>query len=135
MVERNLKPHGNVVLRWQDDILFNHVHGPFNVEGVTLSFEQIRMTVREQNCTQWARIDVLDPDTLGAMEVMRVIGNSYRWSIENGCVGIASICSTVLQREMFAQFKQQTGLNLKAFDDSAAAQQWCLQLLATKPNH
>jgi hypothetical protein len=32
-------------------------------------------------------------------------------------VGVASICSTVLQQEMLAQFEQQTELNLKAFDD------------------
>ncbi|MDM7860619.1 hypothetical protein QTP81_08425 [Alteromonas sp. ASW11-36] len=135
MVERNLKPHGNVVLTWQNNVLHNHVHGPFNVEGVTLSFEQLRNSTNEQNVSQWARIDVLDPDTLGAMEVMHVIGNSYKWSIENGCVGIASICSTVLQREMLAQFKQQTGLNLEAFDSVEAAQRWCNQQLNIAANN
>ncbi len=38
LLERILKPHGNVVLKWQNNALLNYVHGPFNVGGVTLSF-------------------------------------------------------------------------------------------------
>jgi len=132
----SLKSHGQLLLRWDADLLYVDVMGPFNLEGVTAGFLQIQHSVSQsqsQSQSQsgaWARIDILDEETLGAPDVMKVIGASYKWCLQHGCVAIASVCSTLIQRELLAQTRQKSGMNLAAFATQAEAELWCREQLA-----
>ena len=124
----SLKSHGQLLLRWDADLLYVDVMGPFNLEGVTAGFLQIQHSVSQSGA--WARLDMLDEETLGAPEVMKVIGASYKWCLQRGCVAIASVCSTLIQRELLAQTRQKSGMNLAAFATQAEAELWCREQLA-----
>ena len=118
-------PYGHIQLSWSHQHLLINVFGPFNLEGIKQSYEQIQDAVQASNFAQWTRIDLLDEETLGAPEVMKVIGASYKWCFANRCVGIASVCSTNIQRNMLEQFQAETQLNLihmGSLDDALA---WC----------
>lgn len=127
-----LESHGQLLLRWDADFLYIDVRGPFNLEGVTAGFLQIQQSVSQCQRRPWVRIDVLDKETLGAPEVMRVIGTSYKWCLQHGCVAIASVCSTSIQRDILAQTRQKSGMNLASFTTLAAAEQWCREQLAER---
>ncbi len=126
----SLKSHGQLLLRWDADFFYVDVMGPFNLEGVTAGFLQIQHSVSQSQSGAWARIDILDEETLGAPEVMKVIGASYKWCLQHGCVAIASVCSTLIQRELLAQTRQKSGMNLAAFATQAEAELWCREQLA-----
>ncbi|MBU2280663.1 MAG: hypothetical protein KKB45_17875 [Gammaproteobacteria bacterium] len=128
----SLKSHGQLFLRWDTDFLYVDVRGPFNLEGVTAGFLQIQQSVGQCKRSAWARIDLLDEETLGAPEVMRVIGASYKWCLQHGCVAIASVCSTSIQRQILEQTRQKTGMNLAGFTTQAEAEQWCRDQLAER---
>jgi hypothetical protein len=125
-----LKSHGQLLLRWDADFLYIDVMGPFNLEGVTAGFLQIQQSVSQCQRSAWARIDVLDEETLGAPDVMKVIGASYKWCLQHDCVAIASVCSTSIQREILEQTRLKTGMNLAGFATLAEAQQWSREQLA-----
>lgn len=127
-----LESHGQLLLCWDADFLYVDVMGPFNLEGVTAGFLQIQHSVRQCQRSAWARIDVLDEETLGAPEVMKVIGTSYKWCLQHDCVAIASVCSTSIQREILEQTRQKSGMNLASFATLAAAEQWCREQLAER---
>lgn len=127
----SLQSHGQILLRWDADLLYVDVMGPFNLEGVTAGFLQIQQSVsqsqsqRQRQRSAWARIDVLDKETLGAPEVMKVIGASYKWCLQHDCVAIASVCSISIQRQILEQTRQKSGMNLAGFATLAEAEQWC----------
>jgi len=121
----SLQSHGQILLRWEADLLYVDVMGPFNMEGVTAGFLQIQQSVSQSQRSAWARLDVLDQETLGAPEVMKVIGASYKWCLQHDCVAIASVCSTSIQRQLLEQTRQKTGMNLASFATLAEAEQWC----------
>lgn len=127
----SLKSHGQLRLRWDADVLYIDVMGPFNLEGVTAGFLQIQQSVGQCQRRAWGRIDVLDQETLGSPEVMKVIGASYKWCLQQGCVAIASVCSTSIQRQILEQTQQQTGMNLAGFATLPEAEQWCREQLVT----
>lgn len=128
----SLKSHGQLQLRWEADFLYIEVMGPFNLEGVTAGFLQIQHSVNQCQRSAWVRIDVLDKETLGAPEVMKVIGASYKWCLQHECVAIASVCSTSIQRQILEQTRQQSGMNLAGFATLAEAEQWCREQLAAR---
>lgn len=128
----SLKSHGQLFLRWDADFLYIDVKGPFNLEGVTAGFLQIQHSVSQGQRSAWVRIDVLDKETLGAPEVMKVIGASYKWCLQHNCVAIASVCSTSIQRQILEQTRQKTGMNLAGFTTLAEAEQWCREQLAAR---
>lgn len=125
-----LESHGQLLLRWDAELLYIDVMGPFNMEGVTAGFLQIQHSVNQSQRSAWARIDVLDKETLGAPEVMKLIGASYKWCLQHNCVAIASVCSTSIQRQILEQTQQKTGMNLAGFATLAEAEQWCRAQLA-----
>lgn len=126
-----LMSHGQLLLRWDADLLYVDVMGPFNLEGVTAGFLQIQQSVSQSQSQRsaWARIDVLDKETLGAPEVMKVIGASYKWCLQHDCVAIASVCSISIQRQILEQTRQKSGMNLAGFATLAEAEQWCREQL------
>jgi hypothetical protein len=128
----SLEPHGQLLLRWDANFLCIDVMGPFNLEGVTACFLQIQQSVGQYPRSPWSRIDLLDEETLGSPEVMRVIGASYKWCLQHDCVAIASVCSTSIQREILEQTRQKSGMNLAGFVTQAEALQWCREQLAAR---
>lgn len=128
----SLKSHGQLRLRWDTDVLYIDVMGPFNLEGVTAGFVQIQQSVGQCQRSAWVRIDLLDEETLGAPEVMKVIGASYKWCLQHDCVAIASVCSTSIQRQILEQTRQKTGMNLAGFATLAEAELWCREQLAAR---
>lgn len=128
-ITMSLQSHGQILLRWDADLLYVDVMGPFNLEGVTAGFLQIQHSVSQSQSSAWARIDVLDKETLGAPEVMKVIGASYKWCLQHDCVAIASVCSTSIQRQILEQTRQKSGMNLAGFATLAEAEQWCREQL------
>lgn len=120
-----LAPHGTTVLAWHHDILDIRVHGPFNLEGANINFKKIQDAVVSRPHEQWARIDILDDETLGAPDVLGVVSASYMWCFASGCSCIACVCKTNIQRQMIRTFSRKTQLNIHAFSDYSEAHQWC----------
>lgn len=110
-------PHGNVELHWQENALLITAHGPFNYDGITRAFEQIKSAVAKIDYVPWVRVDILDNETLGCPEVMKVIGDSYKWACQNNCYEVVVFCSNRLQETMLNEFTSYTKLNIRAFTD------------------
>lgn len=124
-----LKAHGNVNLTWNKNLLVVEVLGPFNLEGVNHCFKKIQESVLANKPAAWARIDILDQETLGSPEVMRVIGATYKWCLEQGCSGVGSVCTTYLQAEILEKTRVSTGMNLAGFNTLSDAKAWCREQL------
>lgn len=118
-----MKPHGLIELHWSDNALLITTQGPFNVEGIAIAFKQIQRAVEHKKPDCWYRLDILDDDTLGCPQVMKVIGDSYKWSLNNDCLEVAVVCHNQLQASLLKQFIDYTGLNIKSFEDKEQALQ------------
>jgi len=116
-----MKPHGKIELSWNKNALIINTYGPFNLEGITIAFEQIKHSVALTKPVAWYRLDLLDDETLGCPQVMKVIGDSYKWSLCNGCPEIMVACHNQIQTTLLNQFIHYTGLNIKAFSCKEAA--------------
>jgi hypothetical protein len=110
-----MKPHGFVELEWKQKILFIKTYGPFNLEGISAASTEINGLITQQNHNHWLRLDSLDDETLGSPEVMKVIAESYRWSLNHGCNQIVVCCYNQIQMALLNQFISRSGLNVKAF--------------------
>ncbi len=126
--------HGHVVIDWQDQILRVETFGPFNIEGVSRSFQEIRQACSNAPHQGWARMDILDPSTLGSPDVMAVIGLSYKWCFEKGCLAIGSVCSNQIQVGMLSDLKTKTGANLGYSTEQSEVQGWLEQQLGITTN-
>ena len=123
-----MQAHGHISHKWHRNVLNLKVHGPFNIKGVEKAFADIRKTVNLHNLDCWYRIEVLDPNTLGCPDVMKVIGKSYHWSFENGCPFIAVVCANALQHRILQEFIRKSKHNMKAFFDEQEALEHITQL-------
>ena len=113
--------HGKINCSWQSNILHLDVFGPFNVIGVQNAFKQLKEQVNAFSVEQWYRIDVIDEQTLGCPEVMKIISQTYVWSLENHCQMIAIVCANRVQYSLLTSFIERSGLNIRAYTDRQAA--------------
>ena len=127
-----LKPHGDVKLNWHSNLLMVEVSGPFNMEGANSSFKKIQVSVRANKPEIWARIDILDQETLGSPEVMKVFGATYKWCFEHSCSSVGFVCATFLQAEMLEKALIATGMNLAGFSTLSDAETWCVEQISEK---
>jgi hypothetical protein len=114
--------HGYVEYIWHEDILHLNVTGPFNLKGINEAFAQLRSTVKAAQHTQWYRIEILDSDSLGCLEVMKIIKESYLWSLTAGCKYIAVVCSNSVQMNLLEDFINRTELPIRGFFSLSDAQ-------------
>lgn len=113
-----MDPHGIIDIQWRKNILLVKTRGPFNIEGITLAFDQLKASVKNKNQDPWYRVDFLDNETLGSQAVMQVIGESYKWSnAETNCIETAVCCSNVIQYELLTKFSHYASLNIKIFNN------------------
>ncbi|MCY7296109.1 hypothetical protein [Alteromonas sp. a30] len=117
-------PHGETHFSWIGNILIVRAIGPFNIEGVDTSFEQLKAEVAKANNTSWIRLDYPDENTFGDHEVIRGIEQGFFWSLENGCRAIASVTTTSLQKALFESFLSRHDLNLRPFEEEESAMEW-----------
>jgi hypothetical protein len=120
------QPHGYITVNWIDDILELYSFGPFNDEGMALSYTEMqsKANTRIHELTTWQRLDILSEEALGGPSVMREMGQSYLWCFDHGCNAIATVCSTQLQHSILLNFVKKTQANLKGFDTKQAALLW-----------
>lgn len=121
--------HGHITTEWVDALMVTHVYGPFNLDGVNASFEQLKESIEQRGLKSWCRLDILDTDTLGGPDVMRTIGNSYEWGFNRGCVGLATVYSTLIQRDIYQDYRRATGFNMSEFTVKEEAMYWCYEQL------
>lgn len=121
--------HGSVSINWSANLLKIDTHGPFNEEGVTAAFKEIKGSVRALAHPKWVRLDRLDEQTLGSPEVMAVIAENYLWGYRYGCQATAVICSHIVQVQILDGFIRQSGVNMKSFDSVNEAEAWLLSCL------
>lgn len=107
--------HGKVNYSWHGNILQLDVFGPFNVIGINNAFKELKKQVSTNFLEKWYRIDVIDDETLGCPEVMKTIGQTYVWSLENNCQMIAIVCANRVQLSLLNAFIEKSGLNVRAF--------------------
>ena len=107
--------HGKVNYSWHGNILQLDVFGPFNVIGINNAFEELKKQANANFFEKWYRIDVIDDETLGCPEVMKTIGQTYVWSLENNCQMIAIVCANRVQLSLLNAFIEKSGLNVRAF--------------------
>jgi hypothetical protein len=113
--------HGKISCTWQSNILHLDVFGPFNVIGVKNAFEELKKQATTCSQDTWYRIDVIDEQTLGCPEVMKIIGQTYVWSLENNCQMIAIVCANRVQLSLLKAFIEKSGLNIRAFTNQEEA--------------
>lgn len=113
--------HGKISCTWQSNILHLDVFGPFNVIGVKNAFEELKRQANTCSQDTWYRIDVIDEQTLGCPEVMKIIGQTYIWSLENNCQMIAIVCANRVQLSLLNAFIEKSGLNIRAFTNQEEA--------------
>lgn len=113
--------HGKISCTWQSNILHLDVFGPFNVIGVKNAFEELKKQANTCSQDTWYRIDVIDEQTLGCPEVMKIIGQTYVWSLENNCQMIAIVCANRVQLSLLNAFIEKSGLNIRAFTNQEEA--------------
>lgn len=113
--------HGKVNYSWHGNILQLDVFGPFNVIGINSAFEELKKQVSANFLEKWYRIDVIDDGTLGCPEVMKTIGQTYMWSLENNCQMIAIVCANRVQLSLLNAFIEKSGLNVRAFTNQEDA--------------
>jgi len=113
--------HGKISCTWQSNILHLDVFGPFNVIGVKNAFEELKRQANTCSQDTWYRIDVIDEQTLGCPEVMKIIGQTYVWSLENNCQMIAIVCANRVQLSLLNAFIEKSGLNIRAFTNQEEA--------------
>lgn len=113
--------HGKISCTWQSNILHLDVFGPFNVIGVKNAFEELKKQATTCSQDTWYRIDVIDEQTLGCPEVMKIIGQTYVWSLENNCQMIAIVCANRVQLSLLNSFIETSGLNIKAYTNTVEA--------------
>ena len=113
--------HGKISCTWQSNILHLDVFGPFNVIGVKSAFEELKKQATTCSQDTWYRIDVIDEQTLGCPEVMKIIGQTYVWSLENNCQMIAIVCANRVQLSLLNAFIEKSGLNIRAFTNQEEA--------------
>lgn len=113
--------HGNINCSWHGNILQLDVFGPFNVIGINNAFEELKKQVSANFHEKWYRIDVIDDETLGCPEVMKTIGQTYMWSLENNCQMIAIVCANRVQLSLLNAFIEKSGLNVRAFTNQKDA--------------
>lgn len=108
--------HGFVKYEWQNNILRIDTFGPFNLKGINEAFDNLKQTVKTHTPPKWYRVDILDEETLGGLDVMEVIALSYKWSIDNHCQFIAIVCANSIQLGLFEMFIKKNSLPIHAFD-------------------
>lgn len=109
-------PHGKVKCCWNNQTLVTKVFGPFNMSGVEIADRDIRQQMIGKKSSDWYRLDVLDEHTLGCPEVMKVIGRSYLWSVnDDSCKAIVVVCANNWQYDMMSNFISQHKLPIKCF--------------------
>ncbi len=113
--------HGKVNYSWHGNILQLDVFGPFNVIGINNAFKELKKQVSTNFLEKWYRIDVIDDETLGCPEVMKTIGQTYVWSLENNCQMIAIVCANRVQLSLLNAFIEKSGLNIRAFTNQEDA--------------
>ena len=113
--------HGKISCTWQSNILHLDVFGPFNVIGVKNAFEELKKQATTCSQDTWYRIDVIDEQTLGCPEVMKIIGQTYVWSLENNCQMIAIVYANRVQLSLLNAFIEKSGLNIRAFTNQEEA--------------
>lgn len=113
--------HGKVNYSWHGNILQLDVFGPFNVIGINNAFEELKKQANANFFEKWYRIDVIDDETLGCPEVMKTIGHTYMWSLENNCQMIAIVCANRVQLSLLNAFIEKSGLNVRAFTNQEDA--------------
>ena len=113
--------HGKVNYSWHGNILHLDVSGPFNVIGINSAFDELKKQVSANFFEKWYRIDVIDDETLGCPEVMKTIGQTYVWSLENNCQMIAIVCANRVQLSLLNAFIEKSGLNVRAFTNQEDA--------------
>ncbi|WP_448564629.1 hypothetical protein [Thalassotalea ganghwensis] len=117
-----MEAHGHIEIQWHNNIVSVTTHGPFNVEGISLAYQQLIENIEMKNLSHWYRIDYLDAETLGSPKVMRIIARSYKWSFtDQACQAMALSCATPMQLQMINQYIQQTNYPMEAFQDKEAA--------------
>lgn len=117
------KPHGKVDIEWIDNVLIVRCHGPYNAEGIGLYIDRAKAAVAKRQLDQWYRIDILDDETLGSPEVIKLIGEFYIWSMQNKCLASVIVCSNVIQEQLVQAFIDKTGANMitsRLYDDAVA---------------
>ena len=109
-------PHGAVSIKWDKDVATISVYGPFNISGVELADKKIRQNIENKGCEIWYRLDVLDENTLGCPDVMKVIGRSYLWSVNDAtCHAVVVVCANGVQSSMMQKFIEHYKLPIKSF--------------------
>lgn len=116
-------PHGKVKCCWDNQTLVTEVFGPFNMSGVEIADRDIRAQINSKSGNSWFRLDVLDEQTLGCPDVMKVIGRSYLSSVnDESCRAIVVVCANNLQHDMMSKFVKEYKLPIKCFLELEKAQ-------------
>ena len=119
-----MQPHGDITLKWQDNVLVLSTQGPFNLEGAKQCFSQLQQFVEQSNNRKWRRVDIIDDEAFGEPAVMKIFSQTYSWAFEHGCIALALVYSNIIQKSMCVKFMQASDYNIQVFKTEVEAVNW-----------
>lgn len=116
-----MKPHGEIKLEWQDDLLFVRVAGPFNHEGSIAAIEQFRESIKNSGFTTWYRLEIWGDGAMGTPEALSNSSEVYDWSIDHGCLATAVVINGVFLTSIAQDLLPAS---VKIFSEGEQALRW-----------
>ena len=116
-----MNPHGKIEFCWHGEVLFIYSYGPFNEEGITEAITELRQAVIEKNIHRWSRVEVLDEESLGSPQTVKLLKQSYQWFDDHGCRHTAVVAETSLLKQLLRTTITQ---KIEFFDSQEQALQW-----------
>ncbi len=113
--------HGDISLRWNNDLLIIEAHGPFNEIGVQNCLSKIQKSIESKNLKIWRKLDLWDDDSFGSPAVMSFVKTAGQWYMDNGCYASAIVICNSVQESIFKNANQE---GPQFFYDKETALKW-----------
>ena len=116
-----MKPHGNITLYWNDDLLVVKTFGPFNEIGLKIIISEIRDSILNKGLKSWRKLEIWDEETLGSPEVIAKGQSVAKWYKDNGCYASAIVICNCLQEKLAGEI---TTNNTRPIRNEKEAMKW-----------
>ncbi len=93
-----MEQHGNIKLKWENDLLIVKVEGSFNEEGTDAAIKTYQKYIQASGISAWLQLELWEEHTLGGPDSMEKLPDIYFWSREQGCIATAIVVTDVVQK-------------------------------------
>ncbi|GAA3925433.1 STAS/SEC14 domain-containing protein [Litoribacillus peritrichatus] len=122
--------HGHTDITRQGQLFICRPQGGFNMEGAKEYERYFAQEIAHVIARPWAVMEVLDNFETAGPEVMTRFGAQFAWAAQNNCQWLAVVSKSQMMNFLVEQYIGSSGLEMKIFDDEAAALSWLEQHLS-----